>query len=66
MTEIYPFSVRLMRVLGATGILNAVAEDIYAHTRFSLAYINGMEVDFFTLWYVFVLVIFSLQKHCTT
>jgi hypothetical protein len=55
-----------MRVLGATGILNAVAEDIYAHTRFSLAYINGMEVDFFTLWYVFVLVILFLQKHCTT
>jgi hypothetical protein len=44
---------RLLRMLSATGILEAVGEDVFAHTRFSLAYIEGSEVDFFTLWHVF-------------
>jgi len=47
-------SVRLMRILTATGILRAVAENVYAHTRFSLAYLDGSEVDFFELWYFLV------------
>ena len=44
---------RLLRMLSSTGILEAVEEDVFAHTRFSLAYIEGSEVDFFTLWRVF-------------
>ena len=44
---------RLLRMLSSTGILEAVGEDVFAHTRFSLAYIEGSEVDFFTLWHVF-------------
>jgi hypothetical protein len=41
-----------MRVLTATGIIDPVGEDVYAHTRFSLAYLDGAEVEFFELWYV--------------
>jgi hypothetical protein len=44
--------VRLMRNLTATGIFKSVAEDVYAHTRFSLAYLDAPETDFYTLWYV--------------
>ena len=43
-----------MRILTATRILRAVAENVYAHTRFSLAYLDGSEVDFFELWYFLV------------
>lgn len=41
-----------MRVLTATGIIDPVGEDVYAHTCFSLAYLDGAEVEFFELWYV--------------
>ncbi|PSS22714.1 hypothetical protein M430DRAFT_97724 [Amorphotheca resinae ATCC 22711] len=41
--------IRLMRVLTATGIIDPVGEDVYAHTRFSLAYLDGAEVEFFEL-----------------
>ncbi|TAQ87312.1 hypothetical protein B7494_g4366 [Chlorociboria aeruginascens] len=41
--------VRLMRILTATGVFHAVSEDTYSHTKLSLAYLDGSEVDFFTL-----------------
>jgi hypothetical protein len=33
---------RLLRIIAATGILKAVGEDAYAHTLYSLAYIEGL------------------------
>ncbi|KAL3418584.1 O-methyltransferase [Phlyctema vagabunda] len=41
--------VRLLRILTATGILQSAGENIYEHTRFSLAYLEGSEVDFYEL-----------------
>ncbi|KAI9814557.1 MAG: hypothetical protein M1827_003112 [Pycnora praestabilis] len=41
--------IRLMRVITATGTVSEVKQDEYAHTRFSLAYIEGTEVDFWAL-----------------
>ncbi|KAL1999484.1 hypothetical protein VTN02DRAFT_4451 [Thermoascus thermophilus] len=41
--------VRLMRILTVTGIFEMVGPDEYAHTPFSLAYLDGHEVDFFKL-----------------
>jgi len=41
--------IRLMRMVTATGIIKAVAEDVYAHTPRSLAYLDGAEADFFEL-----------------
>jgi len=38
-----------MRILTAAHIFKSVAEDTYAHTRFSLACISDVAVDFFTL-----------------
>ncbi|OJJ44241.1 hypothetical protein ASPZODRAFT_18431 [Penicilliopsis zonata CBS 506.65] len=40
---------RLMRILTVTGIFTMVGPDEYAHTRLSLAYLDGHEVDFFKL-----------------
>ncbi|KFX91428.1 hypothetical protein V490_05912 [Pseudogymnoascus sp. VKM F-3557] len=40
---------RLMRILTATSIFRSVAEDTYAHTKFSLVYIDDIATDFFTL-----------------
>ncbi|TVY83975.1 O-methyltransferase hmp5 [Lachnellula suecica] len=40
---------RLMRQLSSTGILRSLGENEYAHTKFSLAYIDRSEVDFFNL-----------------
>ncbi|OBT41467.1 hypothetical protein VE00_08072 [Pseudogymnoascus sp. WSF 3629] len=40
---------RLMRILTATNIFRSVAEDTYAHTKFSLVYIDDVATDFFTL-----------------
>ena len=53
---------RLLRIIAATGIIKAVGEDVYAHTPFSLAYIEGSEVDFFTLWYVSVIALWNGPK----
>lgn len=39
-----------MRVLTVTGIFELVGPDEYAHTPYSLAYIDGHEVDFLKLW----------------
>lgn len=39
-----------MRQVASTGILRPVGENDYAHTRFSLAYIDRSEIDFFNLW----------------
>lgn len=44
--------VRLMRILTVTGIFAIVGPDAYAHTPYSIAYIEGHEVDFLKLWYV--------------
>ncbi|BDD64164.1 hypothetical protein MPDQ_000580 [Monascus purpureus] len=41
--------VRLMRILTVKGIFDMVGPDEYAHTPFSLAYLDGHEVDFFKL-----------------
>ncbi|KAL1884641.1 hypothetical protein Plec18167_002233 [Paecilomyces lecythidis] len=41
--------VRLMRIVTVTGIFDMVGPDEYAHTPFSLAYLDGHEVDFFKL-----------------
>lgn len=41
-----------MRILTVTGIFEMVGPDEYAHTPFSLAYIEGHEVDFLKLWFV--------------
>jgi hypothetical protein len=38
-----------MRILTATNIFRSVAEDTYAHTKFSLVYIDDVATDFFTL-----------------
>ncbi|KAH8820847.1 S-adenosyl-L-methionine-dependent methyltransferase [Xylogone sp. PMI_703] len=38
-----------MRILTTTGIFKSVSEDVYSHTKYSLAYIDGTEVDFYTL-----------------
>lgn len=43
---------RLMRILTVTGIFDMVGPDEYAHTPYSLAYIEGHEVDFIKLWSV--------------
>ncbi|RDW82554.1 O-methyltransferas-like protein [Coleophoma cylindrospora] len=40
---------RLMRIISATGIIESAGEDLYAHTPFSLAYLEGSEVDFYEL-----------------
>ncbi|KFY22442.1 hypothetical protein V493_06589 [Pseudogymnoascus sp. VKM F-4281 (FW-2241)] len=40
---------RLMRILTATNIFRAAAEDTYAHTKFSLVYIDSVATDFFTV-----------------
>ena len=40
----------MLRILAATGILRPVSENVYAHNKFSLAYIDSYEVDFYTLW----------------
>ncbi|EEA26212.1 hypothetical protein TMatcc_005531 [Talaromyces marneffei ATCC 18224] len=40
---------RLMRILTVTGIFAMVGPDEYAHTPFSMAYIEGHEVDFLKL-----------------
>jgi len=53
---------RLLRIIAATGILKAVGEDVYAHTPYSLAYIEGSEVDFFTLWCVSVIALLHCYK----
>jgi hypothetical protein len=42
--------VRLMPILRVTGIFEMVGPDEYAHTPYSLAYIDGHEVDFLKLW----------------
>lgn len=44
-----------MRILTTTAIFKSVGEDVYAHTKYSLAYIGGTEVDFYTLWYVILI-----------
>lgn len=44
--------VRLMRLITTTKIINEVVENVYEHTRFSLAYLDGTEVDFYKLMYV--------------
>ena len=41
--------VRLMRQLTASGIVESVSENVYIHTRFSLAYIDRSEVEFLEL-----------------
>jgi hypothetical protein len=51
-----------MRVLTVTGIFELVGPDEYAHTSYSLAYIDGHEVDFLKLWYV-PIIKFNLTKH---
>lgn len=38
-----------MRILTATNIFRSVAKDTYAHTKFSLVYIDDVATDFFTL-----------------
>lgn len=38
-----------MRILTATNIFRSVAEDTYAHTKFSLVYVDDVATDFFTL-----------------
>lgn len=38
-----------MRIVTVTGIFDMVGPDEYAHTPFSLAYLDGHEVDFFKL-----------------
>lgn len=40
---------RLMRILTVTGTFAMTGPDEYAHTRISLAYLDGHEVDFFKL-----------------
>lgn len=40
-----------MRLLSATGIIRSEEENVYQHTRFSLAYLDGTEVDFYKLMY---------------
>jgi len=40
---------RMARILAATRILKAVGEDEFAHTRFSIAYLDQVEVYFFSL-----------------
>lgn len=47
---------RLMRILTVTGIFAMVGPDEYSHTPYSMAYIEGHEVDFLKLWYVFMIV----------
>ncbi|KAI9800584.1 MAG: hypothetical protein M1833_003242 [Piccolia ochrophora] len=42
-------TIRLMRMLTSTRVFAAVKEDEYAHTRLSLAYLDGFEVDFYKL-----------------
>lgn len=40
-----------MRCLTATGIFEAVAENVYKHNIFSIAYLDDTaEVEFFKLW----------------
>lgn len=53
---------RLMRILTVTGIFDMVGPDEYAHTPFSLAYIEGHEVDFLKLWFVLTCVL-EQQTH---
>jgi hypothetical protein len=43
-----------MRILTVTGIFAMVGPDEYTHTPYSMAYIEGHEVDFLKLWYVFI------------
>jgi hypothetical protein len=40
-----------MRLLSATGIIKSETENVYQHTRFSLAYLDGTEVHFYKLMY---------------
>lgn len=42
-------AVRLMRILSATGILQAHSEDVFSHTPLSLAYLDTAEVEFWDL-----------------
>ncbi|EED22086.1 O-methyltransferase [Talaromyces stipitatus ATCC 10500] len=51
--------VRLMRILTVTGIFAMVGPDEYAHTPYSLAYIEGHEVDFLKLCCDEILVVTS-------
>lgn len=44
-----------MRILTVTGIFAMVGPDEYAHTPYSMAYIEGHEVDFLKLWYAFII-----------
>lgn len=49
-----------MRILTVTGIFAMVGPDEYAHTPYSIAYIEGHEVDFLKLWYVFT----DIREYC--
>lgn len=43
-----------MRILTVTGIFAMVGPNEYAHTPYSMAYVEGHEVDFLKLWCVFI------------